>query len=97
MATTWDWKAGHSDKGTIPHVKVRLDPMSTETHVETVPIRIVGEDHRQGSKKRQLYVTKNMVRTFLDQQKNVRDVKSWDKRAGFNKGILKKKCYNSFF
>ena len=31
LATPWDWRAGISDKEHMPHVKVRVDPMSTET------------------------------------------------------------------
>ena len=58
LATPWDWRAGLSDREHMPHVKVRVGPMSTETRTETIPIRIMGEDHKQGTKKKQFYVTR---------------------------------------
>ena len=45
----------------MPHVKVRADHMSTKTDVDTVPIRLMGEDHKQSHKNKQFCVTKNMV------------------------------------
>ncbi len=64
LATPWDWKAGDSDKENVPHIKVRKDPMSMDTHTDTIPIRIMGEDHRQGTKKKQFYATRDMVHDF---------------------------------
>ena len=64
LATPWDWRAGVSDTERMPHMKVRTDPMSTETKTNTVPIRMMGEDHRQGTKKKQFYVTKPMILNF---------------------------------
>ena len=64
LATPWDWRAGLSDREHMPHVKVRVGPMSTETRTETVPIRIMGQYHKQGKKKKQFYVTRKMIDLF---------------------------------